>query len=163
MLLLLCISSPCRLDPHPIRLNRPDSPAGEPLFETLPVYLLDSLPVWLCWAMKIPLWYLVVLLASLFTPGRSDCQGECVACGVLLQQQQLEQVFNTMVRICVCVCLCVCVCVCVIVCLRESLSALINSDKSVCARVGTVSPWWKCVCVCDCLSELFSGPIRASA
>ncbi|XP_068564809.1 prepronociceptin b [Cebidichthys violaceus] len=47
--------------------------------------------------MKIPLWCLVVLLASLFTPGRSDCQGECVACGVLLQQQQLQQVFNTMV------------------------------------------------------------------
>uniref|UniRef100_A0A8C3AL31 Prepronociceptin b n=1 Tax=Cyclopterus lumpus TaxID=8103 RepID=A0A8C3AL31_CYCLU len=47
--------------------------------------------------MKIPLWYLVVLLASLFAPGRSNCQGECVACGVLLQQQQLEQVFNTMV------------------------------------------------------------------
>ncbi|KAK9531110.1 hypothetical protein VZT92_010554 [Zoarces viviparus] len=47
--------------------------------------------------MKIPLWCLVVLLASLFTPGCSDCQGECVACGVLLQQQQLQQVFNTMV------------------------------------------------------------------
>ncbi|KAM8831454.1 prepronociceptin b [Spinachia spinachia] len=44
--------------------------------------------------MKIPLWYLLVLLASLFTPGRSDCQGECVACGALLQQQQA---FNTMV------------------------------------------------------------------
>ncbi|CAJ1077206.1 prepronociceptin b [Xyrichtys novacula] len=48
--------------------------------------------------MKIPLWFLVVLLASLFTPGRSDCQGECVACGLLLQQQQqLQQAFNTMV------------------------------------------------------------------
>uniref|UniRef100_H2S082 Prepronociceptin b n=1 Tax=Takifugu rubripes TaxID=31033 RepID=H2S082_TAKRU len=46
--------------------------------------------------MKIPLWYLVVLLACLFTPGRSDCQGECVACG-LLMQQQLQQAFNTMV------------------------------------------------------------------
>ncbi|KAM9338922.1 prepronociceptin b [Symphorus nematophorus] len=47
--------------------------------------------------MKIPLWYLVVLLACLFAPGRSDCQGECVACGLLLQQQQLQQAFNTMV------------------------------------------------------------------
>ncbi|XP_047429861.1 prepronociceptin b [Mugil cephalus] len=47
--------------------------------------------------MKIPLWCLVVLLACLFTPGRSDCQGECVACGLLLQQQQLQQAFNTMV------------------------------------------------------------------
>ncbi|KAM9840497.1 prepronociceptin b [Aulostomus maculatus] len=50
--------------------------------------------------MKIPLWCLVVLLACLFTPGRSDCQGECVACGLLLQrqqQQQLHQAFNTMV------------------------------------------------------------------
>ncbi|XP_023130153.1 prepronociceptin b [Amphiprion ocellaris] len=47
--------------------------------------------------MKIPLWFLVVLLACLFTPGHSDCQGECVACGVLLQQQQMQQAFNTMV------------------------------------------------------------------
>ncbi|GAA6233904.1 proenkephalin-A-like [Lates japonicus] len=48
--------------------------------------------------MKIPLWCLVVLLACLFAPGRSDCQGECVACGLLLQQQQqLQQAFNTMV------------------------------------------------------------------
>ncbi|XP_041662054.1 prepronociceptin b [Cheilinus undulatus] len=47
--------------------------------------------------MKIPLWYLLVLLACLFSPGRSDCQGECVACGVLMQQQQLQQAFNTMV------------------------------------------------------------------
>lgn len=47
--------------------------------------------------MKIPLWCLVVLLACLFTPGRSDCQGECVACGLLLQQQQMQQAFNTMV------------------------------------------------------------------
>uniref|UniRef100_A0A3Q3X468 Uncharacterized protein n=1 Tax=Mola mola TaxID=94237 RepID=A0A3Q3X468_MOLML len=47
--------------------------------------------------MKIPLWYLVVLLACLFTPGRSDCQGECVACSLLLQQQQLQKAFNTMV------------------------------------------------------------------
>ena len=59
--------------------------------------------------MKIPVWYLVVLLACLFTPGRSDCQGECVACGLLLQQQQqLQQAFNTMVSVCVCVCVCVC-------------------------------------------------------
>ncbi|KAM7395797.1 hypothetical protein PAMA_007200 [Pampus argenteus] len=47
--------------------------------------------------MKIPVWCLVVLLACLSTPGRSDCQGECVACGLLLQQQQLQQAFNTMV------------------------------------------------------------------
>ncbi|KAF7664333.1 hypothetical protein LDENG_00180480 [Lucifuga dentata] len=47
--------------------------------------------------MKTPLWCLVVLLACLFTSGRSDCQGECVACGLLLQQQQLQQTFNTMV------------------------------------------------------------------
>ncbi|XP_071386952.1 prepronociceptin b [Centroberyx affinis] len=47
--------------------------------------------------MKTPLWCLVVLLACLFTPGRSDCQRECVACGLLLQQQQLQQAFNTMV------------------------------------------------------------------
>ncbi|KAK2856547.1 hypothetical protein Q5P01_005282 [Channa striata] len=47
--------------------------------------------------MKIPLWCLVVLLACLFTPGRTDCQGECVACGLLLQQRQLQQTFNTMV------------------------------------------------------------------
>ncbi|XP_035534808.1 prepronociceptin b [Morone saxatilis] len=46
--------------------------------------------------MKIPLWYMVVVLACLFAPGRSDCQGECVACGLLLQQQ-LQQAFNTMV------------------------------------------------------------------
>ncbi|KAI3364071.1 hypothetical protein L3Q82_010902 [Scortum barcoo] len=47
--------------------------------------------------MKIPLWYLLVLLACLFTPGRSDCQADCVACGLLLQQQQLQQAFNAMV------------------------------------------------------------------
>ncbi|XP_054617286.1 prepronociceptin-like [Dunckerocampus dactyliophorus] len=48
--------------------------------------------------MKIPLWCLLVLLPCLFNPGRSDCQGECVACGLLLQeQQQLHQAFNTMV------------------------------------------------------------------
>ncbi|XP_034435933.1 prepronociceptin b [Hippoglossus hippoglossus] len=47
--------------------------------------------------MKIPLWCLVVLLACLFTPGRSDCQGQCAACSLLLQQhQQLQQAFNTM-------------------------------------------------------------------
>ncbi|KAM8846245.1 prepronociceptin b [Synchiropus picturatus] len=47
--------------------------------------------------MKIPLWCLLLLLACLFTPGRCDCQGECVTCGLLLQQQQLHQAFNTMV------------------------------------------------------------------
>uniref|UniRef100_A0A672HIR8 Prepronociceptin b n=1 Tax=Salarias fasciatus TaxID=181472 RepID=A0A672HIR8_SALFA len=46
--------------------------------------------------MKIPLWCLLVLLACLFSPGSSDCQGECVSCGLLLQQQQLQQAFNTM-------------------------------------------------------------------
>ncbi|KAM3861217.1 prepronociceptin b [Diretmus argenteus] len=50
--------------------------------------------------MKTPLWCLVVLLACLFTPGCSDCQGECVACGLLLQQQQ--QAFNTMVCLLAC-------------------------------------------------------------
>ncbi|XP_029985260.1 proenkephalin-B-like [Sphaeramia orbicularis] len=47
--------------------------------------------------MKIPVWCLVVLLPCLFSPGRSDCQGQCVACGLILQQQQLQQTFNTMV------------------------------------------------------------------
>ncbi|XP_041832183.1 prepronociceptin b [Melanotaenia boesemani] len=47
--------------------------------------------------MKIPLWCLVVLLACLFSPGRCDCQGECVACGLLLQEQQLQHAFNTIV------------------------------------------------------------------
>ncbi|XP_008335391.1 prepronociceptin b [Cynoglossus semilaevis] len=50
--------------------------------------------------MKVPLWCLVVLLVCLFTPGRSDCQGQCAACGLLLQQQQkqqLQQAFNVMV------------------------------------------------------------------
>ncbi|XP_062293625.1 prepronociceptin b [Scomber scombrus] len=47
--------------------------------------------------MKISLWCLVVLLACLSTPGCGDCQGECVACGLLLQQQQLQRAFNTMV------------------------------------------------------------------
>ncbi|KAM9354510.1 prepronociceptin b [Pholidichthys leucotaenia] len=47
--------------------------------------------------MKIPLWCLVVLLACLFSPGHGDCQGQCMACGLLLQQQQLQQAFNTMV------------------------------------------------------------------
>lgn len=50
--------------------------------------------------MKIPVWYLLVLLASVFTPGRGDCQGECVACGALLQQQQLPQAFNALVSVC---------------------------------------------------------------
>uniref|UniRef100_A0A8C8DS99 Prepronociceptin b n=1 Tax=Oryzias sinensis TaxID=183150 RepID=A0A8C8DS99_9TELE len=47
--------------------------------------------------MKIPLWCQVVLLACLFSPGHCDCQGECVACGLLLQQHQLQQAFNTIV------------------------------------------------------------------
>lgn len=102
--------SPCRLDPHLRELSLTFSSCW-PLFQTLLLYLLGScvsLPVWLCWEMKIPLWYLVVLLACLFTPGRSDCQGECVACGLLLQQQQLQQAFNTMVSVWTCVCACRC-------------------------------------------------------
>ncbi|KAM6915556.1 prepronociceptin b [Xenentodon cancila] len=47
--------------------------------------------------MKIPLLCLVVLLACLLAPGHCDCQGECVACGLLMQQQQLQQAFNTIV------------------------------------------------------------------
>ncbi|XP_017287869.1 prepronociceptin b [Kryptolebias marmoratus] len=47
--------------------------------------------------MKISLWCLVALMGCLFTPARSDCQGECVACGLLLQQQQLQEAFNTIV------------------------------------------------------------------
>ncbi|KAM4633771.1 prepronociceptin b [Polymixia lowei] len=47
--------------------------------------------------MKTPLWCLAVLMACVFTPGRGDCQGECLACGLLLQQEQLQQAFNTMV------------------------------------------------------------------
>ncbi|XP_061668722.1 prepronociceptin b isoform X2 [Syngnathoides biaculeatus] len=54
------------------------------------------LPIWVCRAMKIPLWCLLVLLPCFFTPGRSDCQGDCVACGLLLQEQQLHEEFNTM-------------------------------------------------------------------
>ncbi|XP_069014785.1 prepronociceptin-like [Embiotoca jacksoni] len=48
--------------------------------------------------MKIPLWCLVVLLACVCTPGRTDCQGECVACALFLQQQQLQlqEAFNTL-------------------------------------------------------------------
>ncbi|XP_057678126.1 prepronociceptin b [Corythoichthys intestinalis] len=46
--------------------------------------------------MKIPLWCLLVLLPCFVTPARADCQGECVACGLLLQQQQ-QEAFNTMV------------------------------------------------------------------
>ncbi|XP_077366885.1 prepronociceptin b [Festucalex cinctus] len=48
--------------------------------------------------MKISLWCLLVLLPCFFTPGQGDCQGECMACGLLLQQQQqLHQAFDTMV------------------------------------------------------------------
>uniref|UniRef100_A0A1A8LHE3 Prepronociceptin b n=1 Tax=Nothobranchius pienaari TaxID=704102 RepID=A0A1A8LHE3_9TELE len=47
--------------------------------------------------MKIPLWCLLVLMGCLFTPVHCDCQGECVACGLLLQQQQLQEAFNTIV------------------------------------------------------------------
>ncbi|KAM4522532.1 prepronociceptin b [Odontesthes bonariensis] len=47
--------------------------------------------------MKVPLRCLLVLLACLFTPGRCDCQEECVACSLLLQEQQLQKGFNTIV------------------------------------------------------------------
>ncbi|XP_061603089.1 proenkephalin-A-like [Cololabis saira] len=47
--------------------------------------------------MKTPLLCLLVLLACLLAPGHCDCQGECVACGLLMQQQQLQQAFNTIV------------------------------------------------------------------
>ncbi|XP_038164493.1 prepronociceptin b [Cyprinodon tularosa] len=47
--------------------------------------------------MKIHVWCLVVLLGCLFAPARCDCQGECVACGLLLQKQQLEEAFDTIV------------------------------------------------------------------
>uniref|UniRef100_A0A8C6VAL7 Prepronociceptin b n=1 Tax=Neogobius melanostomus TaxID=47308 RepID=A0A8C6VAL7_9GOBI len=48
--------------------------------------------------MRSPVWSLVVLmLGCMSSPVKADCQGECVACGVLLQQQQMEQAFNTMV------------------------------------------------------------------
>lgn len=64
---------------------------------------LDTLPApcvaLLCVGdMRSPVWSLVVLmLGCLSSPVKADCQGECVACGVLLQQQQMEQAFNTMV------------------------------------------------------------------
>lgn len=99
-----CLLSPCRFRPGPRRCCLPPapvSPAGDSRFRNFssncraPVCPSSA---WLCWAMKIPLWYLVVLLACLFTPGRSDCQGECAACG-LLMQQQLQQAFNTMVSV----------------------------------------------------------------
>ncbi|XP_036438540.1 prepronociceptin b isoform X1 [Colossoma macropomum] len=41
--------------------------------------------------MKTPLWTL--LLLSLCVPGRSDCQGDCLTCALLLPQQQA---FNTL-------------------------------------------------------------------
>ncbi|XP_062323708.1 prepronociceptin b [Osmerus eperlanus] len=43
--------------------------------------------------MKSPVWSLL-LLAYLCSPGRSDCQGECLSCGLRLAQQQA---FNTLV------------------------------------------------------------------
>ncbi|KAM9421488.1 prepronociceptin-like [Salvelinus alpinus] len=48
--------------------------------------------------MKWSLWSL--LLLCLCTPGRSDCQGDCLACGLLLsnpQSQSQQQAFNTLV------------------------------------------------------------------
>ncbi|XP_029590227.1 prepronociceptin-like [Salmo trutta] len=46
--------------------------------------------------MKWSLWSL--LLLCLCTPGRSDCQGDCLACGLLLSNpQSQQQAFNTLV------------------------------------------------------------------
>ncbi|XP_026802630.1 prepronociceptin b [Pangasianodon hypophthalmus] len=42
--------------------------------------------------MKTPLW--ILLLLSLCVPGRSDCQGDCLTCALLLPPQQT---FNTLV------------------------------------------------------------------
>ncbi|CAL9692169.1 unnamed protein product [Knipowitschia caucasica] len=48
--------------------------------------------------MRSPVWSLFVLtLGCVSSPVKADCQGECVACGILLQEQQMEQAFNTMV------------------------------------------------------------------
>ncbi|XP_061742047.1 prepronociceptin-like [Nerophis ophidion] len=43
--------------------------------------------------MKMSVWFVLVLLPCFFKPGSCDCQGDCVACGLLLKQQA----FNTMV------------------------------------------------------------------
>lgn len=153
MFLSLWLLSPCRLDLDPAALYLPVSPAGDPrfrLFSSTCWAPVCPLPVWLCWAMKIPLWYLVVLLACLFTPGRSDCQGECVACSLLLQQQQLQRTFNTMVS--------VCLCVCVTASRRESL-LIRASAKCLVNTVVCVSVWVQLhqalmeVCLCLWLSE----------
>lgn len=83
---------PRRLQPDPERAFVPPFKISTPVV----------LPVWVFGAMKVPLWCLVVLLVCLFTPGRSDCQGQCAACGLLLQQQQkqqLQQAFNVMVSV----------------------------------------------------------------
>ncbi|XP_072299998.1 prepronociceptin b [Eucyclogobius newberryi] len=48
--------------------------------------------------MRSLVWSLLVLaLGCMSSPVKADCQGECVACGILLQEQQMEQAFNTMV------------------------------------------------------------------
>ncbi|XP_052324937.1 proenkephalin-A-like [Oncorhynchus keta] len=47
--------------------------------------------------MKWPLWSLLLLLCRC-TPGQSGCQGDCLACGLLLSNpQSQQQVFNTLV------------------------------------------------------------------
>nr|XP_029503475.1 proenkephalin-A-like [Oncorhynchus nerka] len=47
--------------------------------------------------MKWPLWSLLLLLCRC-TPGQSGCQGDCLACGLLLSNpQSQQQAFNTLV------------------------------------------------------------------
>lgn len=140
--------SPCRLDPDPTAFTSQILQLLTPCFELF--CLLGSslsLPVWVRWAMKIPLWCLVVLLACLFTPGCSDCQGQCMACGLLLQQQQLEQTFNTMVSTCVYHC--------------NSVWMHVNTAAHVCSCSEPSAPWWghdgdpvsywlECLCNASC-------------
>ncbi|XP_052379299.1 prepronociceptin-like [Oncorhynchus keta] len=50
--------------------------------------------------MKWSLWSLLLLVVRLCSPGRSDCQGDCLACGLLLplpNPQTQQQTFNTLV------------------------------------------------------------------
>ncbi|XP_038818618.1 prepronociceptin-like [Salvelinus namaycush] len=52
--------------------------------------------------MKWSLWSLLLVVVRLCSPGRSDCQGDCLACGLLLplpnpQTQGQQQTFNTLV------------------------------------------------------------------
>ncbi|XP_041715995.1 prepronociceptin-like [Coregonus clupeaformis] len=52
--------------------------------------------------MKWSLWSILLLVVCLCSPGRSDCQGDCLACGLLIplpnpQTQGQQQAFNTLV------------------------------------------------------------------